>query len=243
MSNLEPRDDKEEFLRALEEKRPDLMKQPLSSESRDIAADALRGTNLKMNMLSSIPMICKGDMGCPVSDSCPLWQQGLRDEILNKPCPIELSMVRQFFLDYVEEFEVDTARMAEVSLIRDLVDQEIQQIRKSWVLGREHFIQENVVGLDQDGKVITKKELHQAVEFEDKILRRKKDLRNALLATREAKAKAGSSLKDTAQNLADIMTNIRQMEIDKDKKSRLEQGKGMRDDYIDAEIVEEEDEA
>lgn len=238
MSNLpEKPEEKETFLEALENMRPDLMYPELMTKGSDKVSGAFSPSAIKAGMLSSIPMMCAGN-DCIIADQCPLVAEGIAP--VGKPCPIEASIVRQFFLDYAEELQVDTTRMAEVSLLRDLVDQEVQQIRKSWVLSREHFIQENVVGLSEDGEVIMKKELHQAVDYEDRLLKRKKDLRNALLATREAKLKTGEGKRDSAQEMATLLTQMRQMDIEREKAMRVEAGLDYRDDYIEAEIVKEE---
>jgi hypothetical protein len=36
-------------------------------------------------------------------------------------------------------------------MVRDLVDQEVQYLRKTKLLSKEHFIQENIIGIDKDG--------------------------------------------------------------------------------------------
>lgn len=230
------------FMAEFEQLRPDIMYSDIWDESQQaVAAELLRPTRVKMGMLSSIPMNCRASE-CAFAPSCPLLKEGLAP--LNKPCPIEMSFVKQFFEDYVDELNVDVSRMVEVSLVRDLVDQEIQQIRKTWILRQEHFIQENVAGVDSDGNVITKKELHQAVDYEDRILKRKEKLRNALLATREAKAKSGQVQVDSAQAIASLMHDVRQVEIEREKMLRLRLGIENVDDYIeadDAEVVEEGD--
>lgn len=230
------------FFREFEKLRPDLMYSEGWSESeRDEAVEYLRPARVKTGMLSTIPMFCRGEE-CAFAQSCPLLKKGLAP-VGKSSCPIEMAYVQQFFYDYIRELEVDVDRMAELSIVRDLVDQEIQHIRKTWLLSQEHFIQENVVGIDQDGKVITKKELHQAVEYEDRILKRKEKLRNALLATRESKAKVGQNAADSAQILSSIMDEFRQVELEEEKARRKALGLEEVDDYIvEAELVEEETE-
>lgn len=147
-------------------------------------------------------------------------------------------MVKAFFDAYVEELDVDVTKMVEVSMVRDLVDQEIQQNRAAWTLSLEHFIQENPLGIDSEGRVIMKKELHLAVELQDKIYRRKEKLRSALLATREARAKAGQGQLDTAQVMSNILAEVKKVE--RAREQQLLQKVGF-SDYEDAEIVDNEE--
>jgi hypothetical protein len=124
-------------------------------------------------------------------------------------------------------------------MVRDLVDQEVQYLRKSKLLAKEHFVQENIIGVDRDGNPIFKKELHLAVELEDKLHKRRKDLRNQLLATREAKAKIGQVQLDTAQAISDIIGKVQSIEISREKLLKQKMGTAELDNYIiDSEAVE-----
>jgi hypothetical protein len=174
---------------------------------------------------------------CPVAKTCPLLQKNLAP--IGRPCPIEMAMVRQFFIDYVEELGVDTDRMVEVSMIRSLVDQEIQYLRTSKILSLDHFIQENVIGVNPEtGEPIMKKELHMAVELQDKIHKRMERLRSQLLATRESRAKAGQIMLDTAQTIANLMDESAKVDQIRDAVIRKKLGKADVDTYIEASEAE-----
>jgi hypothetical protein len=145
-----------------------------------------------------------------------------------------MAMVAQFTAEYMEQLDVHSDNLIEVSMIRDLVDQEVQYLRKTKLLAKEHFIQENIIGVDQEGSPILKKELHMAVELEDRLHKRRKDLRNQLLATREAKAKAGQMQADSAQAISDILYKVQSVQIEKEKLLRQKLGTYEVDDYIEA---------
>jgi hypothetical protein len=117
-------------------------------------------------------------------------------------------------------------------MVRDLVDQEVQYLRKTKLLAKEHFIQENIIGVDQEGNPILKKELHLAVELEDRLHKRRKDLRNQLLATREAKAKTGQVQLDTAQAISEIIHKVQSIEKENQKLIKKKLGSYDIDDYI-----------
>lgn len=176
---------------------------------------------------------------CPYAEICPLMQKNIAPK--NLPCPLEMAMVQQFVKEYIEELGVDPDNLIEVSMVRDLIDQEIQQQRTSWTLSLEHFIQENVVGISPNGEVIQQKQLHLAVELQDKLQRRKRDIRNQLLATREAQAKAGQGQLDSAQMMSSLMDSLRKMEVEKKRTLAELTGQISKDDYIDAEEVSDEE--
>jgi hypothetical protein len=153
-----------------------------------------------------------------------------------------MSMVSQFTGEYMEQLDVSPDNLVEVSMVRDLVDQEVQYLRKTKLLAKEHFIQENIVGIDPNsGEPIMKKELHLAVELEDRLHKRRKDLRNQLLATREARAKVGQVQLDTAQAISEIIYKVQSIENEKGKLLRQKLGTYEIDDYItDSEASKEE---
>jgi hypothetical protein len=237
MGDVERYDNKESFLDALGDMRPDLFfPEAWNQDQKAKAVETIRPRNTRASIFTSIPMKCHGE-ACYVAESCPLLAQNLAP--LNMPCPIEMAMVKDFMQEYMEELGVEPDNLIEVSMLRDLVDQEIQYMRKTKVLAQENFITDNVVGVDPQGNVITRKELHLAVELEDKLHRRKKDLRNQLLATREARARVGQSTLDTAQAISNIMDNVRELEAQKERVLRQAMGTLYKDDYlVEAEVVQ-----
>jgi hypothetical protein len=239
MSELEKPDNKNNFMKQFESLRPDLFfPDHWTDDQKEKAVDLIRPQKTRSAMFSSIPMNCEAEK-CIFAATCPLMKENLAPK--NKPCPIEMSMVAQFTAEYLEQLDVNPNNLVEVSMVRDLVDQEVQYLRKTKLLAKEHFIQENIIGIDRDGQPILKKELHLAVELEDKLHKRRKDLRNQLLATREAKAKVGQVQLDTAQAISDIIGRVQAVESQREKLLKKKLGTSELDDYIiDSEVVEEQ---
>ncbi len=233
-------DEKTAFMLEMEKLRPDLMYPEIYKESNVKVVEELRPNKIKVGMLSAIPMQCRGN-NCPVAKTCPLLMQNLAP--VGSLCPIEMSMVQQFFQAYVEELGVDTDRLVEVSMVRSIVDQEIQYFRKTKLLSLEHFIQDNVVGIDsKDGTPIMRPELHMAVELEDRIHRRMERLRNQLLATRESRAKIGQSSVDASQTISNLIEKVNEMNRLSSQLLKKKLGKALEDEYIDAvEVVNSSD--
>lgn len=232
MSELE-KVDKNKFMKEFESLRPDLFfPDTWSDEDKQKAVDLVRPQKTRTSMFSSIPMNCEASK-CIFASTCPLIKENLAPK--GSPCPIEMSIVAQFTAEYMEQLDVVPENLVEVSMVRDLVDQEVQYIRKTKLLAKEHFIQENIVGVDSDGQPILKKELHLAVELEDRLHKRRKDLRNQLLATREAKAKIGQTQLDTAQAISDIVSKVQSIEIQREKLLKQKLGTYDVDEYIEIE--------
>src|SRR5210317_1327571 len=231
MSELESVN-KNKFMKEFESLRPDLFfPDSWDSDDKDRAAELLRPQKTRTSMFSSIPMNCEAEK-CVFASTCPLLKENLAPR--GNPCPLEMSIVAQFTAEYMEQLDVHPDNLVEVSMVRDLVDQEVQYMRKTKLLAKEHFIQENVIGVDQDGQPILKKELHLAVDLEDRLHKRRKDLRNQLVATREAKAKMGQSQIDSAQAISEIIGKVQERE----KLLRQKLGIHDIDEYIEVKEVE-----
>ena len=238
MSNIEKANNKNGFMKEFESLRPDLFfPDHWNEEQVNKAIELVRPQKTRTAMFSSIPMNCEAEK-CVYASTCPLLKENVAPK--NNPCPIEMSMVSQFTTEYLDQLDVNPNNLVEVSMVRDLVDQEVQYMRKTKLLAKEHFIQENVIGIDQDGQPILKKELHLAVELEDKLHKRRKDLRNQLLATREAKAKVGQVQLDTAQAISDIINKVQSIENQREKILKQKLGTYEIDDYIESQEIKDE---
>lgn len=236
MANVE-KVPKDSFMQKFESLRPDLFfPENWTDEDKEKAAGLIRPQKTRTSMFSSIPMNCEAEK-CIFADTCPLLKEKLAPR--GNPCPLEMAIVAQFTAEYMEQLDVHPDNLVEVSMVRDLVDQEVQYMRKTKLLAKEHFIQENVIGVDQDGQPILKKELHLAVDLEDRLHKRRKDLRNQLLATREAKAKIGQSQIDSAQAISDIIDKVQSIEIEREKLLKKKLGIYDVDEYIEVEPIKE----
>jgi hypothetical protein len=236
VANIE-KHNKDSFIKNFESLRPDLFfPEEWSQEEIDKAIDLVRPQKTRTSMFASIPMRCEAEK-CIFATTCPLLQENLAPK--GKACPLEMSIVSQFTSEYMEQLDVSPDNLVEVSMVRDLVDQEVQYIRKTKLLAKEHFIQENVIGIDSNtGEPIMKKELHLAVELEDRLHKRRKDLRNQLLATREARAKVGQVQLDTAQQISEIIQKVQNIEKEKNKILKQKLGTYDVDEYIEAQELE-----
>lgn len=233
-----PDEEKEEFFKKLDDLKPASYGQ--TSEMQQAYEGMFAPNEVKTGMLGTIPSKC--GKNCFYSTACPKHQNPDQfDPEAN--CPVEAALVHQLFQGYVNDLDVDTTRFSEVALVRDLVNQDVQQMRASAILSKEHFIQEVVAGISENGEVMTQPDLHKAVDYEDRVLKRKEKLRNALLATREARVKAGGGKMDDAQSVASMLHEVREYQNEIRKQTLEDAGYAHYDPYIedqveDAEVVE-----
>jgi hypothetical protein len=241
MKELEPIDAKTAFYNQFKELFEDDILPVEWDDSKKARAHELT-TNSRLNTarVASIPMVCRGS-ACPSHKVCPLYAEDLAP--LGESCPIEAKMIGMLMLGLMEELNVDPSSIIEVGMVRDLVDQEIQQLRKQNLLAQDDVIQENVIGVSESGEPIMKKELHLAVSWEDKIHKRKGALLKQLLATRESRVAAGAKVLDQAKNMAAALTAYADSERAKDKKILADLGILNKDNYIDVEDEEGNEES
>jgi hypothetical protein len=156
---------------------------------------------LKHGFSATVPMICTGEQ-CPYSAKCPLGTNN--NYAIGKDCPVEGTLLEMWHADYVKELGVDPDSKVDGALVGDLVFWEILEKRATEELAKKpEILQKNVAGFQQtsDGlKPVYKDEMNQIVNFLEKAQRQKLKIMNALIATREAKAK------DVSRIIADPST-------------------------------------
>lgn len=203
-------------------------------DTREEVMGIMRNTSITKARTASIPLICRGS-ACPASHSCPLYQRGIHP--LSKTCPIEAKLVYELMITIAEELDVDPESTLEMGMVRDVVDQEIQQLRKQNLLSVEDIIQENVVGVDESGDPIMKIDLHLAVTWEDKIHKRKAALLKQLVATRESRIKAGAQIASDAVTMSKVLEEYQRYSQNSThlaRVSQLTEAEKEVDDYIEA---------
>lgn len=231
MKEIERLSPKEAFLKQFEDNYKDnFLPADWSKEKKDRVAELTTGGKIKTSMFTSIPMNCTGPK-CVFASTCPLQKEDLAP--INHECPLEMSMVKNFLGEYMEQMEIDPENLIELGMIRELVDQDVQSLRKTKILAKEDFIQENVVGVDADGDPVVRKELHLAIDYEDKIFKRRQFLLKSLLATREAKAKAGMAQIDAAKTMSLLLDSYKKVKREEERELKRQMGYIDEDDYID----------
>lgn len=214
--NLPEPKNKDDFMEMVADLRPEIMYPELWSDdqAKTLERQGKSSMRTKKAMFANIPMTCRGDQ-CPVRMICPLYAKNQHP--LGEKCPVEANWVSDKMQSIMHELGVDSDNFLELSQVRSLVDLEIQYMRAGGMLADEGFITDEVVGVSPTGKPITKKSLALPVAYQESLLKRMKDIRNQLVATREAKIKAGHVVADQITEISEIMAEIEANDRKKDK--------------------------
>lgn len=237
MREIEPIDRKKQFLAQFENLfEEDYLPAGWDQKKKDKVAELTSPSRTKKAMFSSIPIVCRGDK-CVYAEVCPLLKENVAP--VGYACPIESKLVANTMGAYIEQFDIEDDNFIELSMVREMVDLEVQYMRQNKMLSMEHFIQENVVGIDADGDPILRKELHIAAELGEKLHKRRQTLFKSFLATRESRLKAGLAAIDPATLTAGLIHSYREQVQAIEEMTKAKMGIIDHDDYVDGEIVED----
>ena len=185
---------------------------------------------------SKIPRTC--------SPECPHDKNG-QCKLSNKPrkqrCPEEAAFVELLMRRYIESLDVPEDDMASISMIRDLVDIEIQLMRKQGILASSELVIMQTIAVDRQGREIQALVENPIVATDEKLKKRKAEIMKTLVATRESKIKLATDIgkvgelaraTDAFKKATALMRNGALSTIPED----------FRDDFIDAVIIEDDPE-
>lgn len=141
---------------------------------------------VKHGLYAAIPIVCKAH-ACPYAATCPLLQMDMAP--LGERCPIEISKILKGFETYSRELQIDEDNIVDMTLLKDLLDIEVQIDRANKKLANDaDFIQDVVVTISEHGDEITQPQIHKAVDFKDKLIKQKQNILQLLHSTRKDKA-------------------------------------------------------
>jgi len=149
-----------------------------------------------------LPMKCLAAK-CVYALSCPLQQEGKAPK--GESCPIEKLMIGYMTEQYVASLGIDPQNYVEMSMLADIIEMEIYDLRVSGELSISALLIDQAVGVGPDGEPILRKEASPALDAKLQIKKHKDTLRRSFLATREIKAKYKMrELKDFSQVLSEL---------------------------------------
>ena len=151
---------------------------------------------MKHGATASVPILCTGPL-CIFAARCPFQQ--ISKAPIGKPCIWELSLMKQWQLNYLEEYNVDMENFTEMTLINELVEIELHLHRVNLYLAKDAEsaigVVDNVVGVDKKGNTVVRKEISQHVELREKLFNRKHRLVKYLVGDRQEQYKKEAALK------------------------------------------------
>lgn len=176
---------------------------------------------------AAVPLICSEK--CPFKQKCPLFLDkkapfGLR-------CPIEELLLRKIVVQYIEEFDIDPSSRTELSLVSELAEIEIYQMRISSLMASSEEYAGLMITQDHagtmDGDIISKLEVNPLVDLKDRLMARRHRILKLLVADPQEKYKKQAALKqvpkdDYSTEMARIAGEIRTIKgAIEESKSRL----------------------
>ena len=119
-------DIKNEKVKALFDNLPTCMTEGRTFTIAEVNMVATQLKSLKHGIMVRTPMICRGPE-CSVKDWCSLYELGVHP--LLKPCPLEIAHVEHLMTTMISNLGIDTDNAIEMSLLGDLVQAEIMDMR------------------------------------------------------------------------------------------------------------------
>lgn len=148
---------------------------------------------VKHGMFAAIPIICKGE-DCPYRSTCDVDPTILP---IGYRCPIEMGAIMSRFEFWCKHFNVDTSSdvisdidAVDATLIRDLVDNEIQVLRaENRIALSADFIGRTISTVDNKGTAYYTDEVTPEATFKLQLLDKRYKILQLLNSTRKDKAK------------------------------------------------------
>lgn len=175
---------------------------------------------LSSGLRATMPITCYGDK-CPFKLQCPLHQIGKAP--VGKACPIESMLLDLYTKRYIDEFEVDSDYMSEVTTMTMLAATHVLEMRALILLGKDDGenpdgLVKNVVGFNNDEEPIVQLQEHPAFNIIERAWRWRKNLLESLVGTRKEKYKRDAVSGNISPNsvssaAADMRSTIEKLSI------------------------------
>lgn len=167
---------------------------------------------LKHGMFAGIPLICKKDK-CPYSAVCTIPED---HRIVGNRCPIEIGAIMSRFDSWCAHFLIESdgdyikdEDLVDATLIRDLVDNEIQILRaENRVAINSDFIAKTISTIDSKGKAYYEDSVSPESEFKLQLLDKRYKILQLLNSTRKDKAKEMKLELNPSQQAMSIFNKI-----------------------------------
>lgn len=158
----------------------------ISKENHEVIDRSYTAFSSEFGLYASIPMLCKGE-SCVYAELYPelhgdLTQPGER-------CPVEVAIILSRYEQYKEDLQIDPEDAVDMSILRDVIDYDVQIVRaENKVAVEGDFVKDVVVGVSQTGQEIVQEQVTAASEYKQRIQNARNKALNLLNSTRKDKA-------------------------------------------------------
>lgn len=158
----------------------------LSDKGKEAVSKALSLYNTEFGLYASIPMMCKGDE-CVYAQLFPELHEGLSEE--GQRCPVEIALIMSKYEAYKKELEIQEEDAVDMSILRDVIDYDVQIVRAENKMAMEgDFVKDVVVGVNEAGVPLTQEQISQAAQYKANIQNKRNSALKMLNSTRKDKA-------------------------------------------------------
>ena len=163
--------------------------------------------------ISTVAMICTGSQ-CQIKEMCPYWKNEAVP--LGEICLVEAQLIREWVERYIIEFSVDISRTTELQLVSELAEISVYERRiNSYIsINSPMMLQEVVAGVDSQGNAYYNLDIAKAFEIKDRLKKQRMKILDAMLATRDRKAKlvvAAASANSNLNELSSLKKRINEL--------------------------------
>ena len=173
----------------LAEKAPSPWK--LSTKGKEAVSHGVAMFQTSFGLYAAIPMLCKGEE-CPYAQLFPEMHDGAVED--GERCPVEVSFIMSKYQQYMKELMIEEEDAVDMSLLRDLIDFDIQILRADNRIAIEGgFTEEQVVAVSEaTGEPIYRESVTAVAEYKDKVQNKRNKTLELMNSTR--KDKEGSKI-------------------------------------------------
>jgi hypothetical protein len=159
------------------------------------------------------PMYCAGPM-CPFAQRCPL--QSINKAPIGKQCLIEVQLMKEWIMRYIEEYDVDPNNFTEVAYVNELAEIEVLLMRLNMNIAKAEnaeLIIDQEVGATNQGDPIIQKNVSPFMDLKDRLQSRRSKIIKLMVGDRQEKYKKEAALKvkldaDPSSRMAQMRTKI-----------------------------------
>lgn len=158
----------------------------LSKKGREVVSRAIELNRTEFGLYASIPMVCKGE-DCIYAELYPELHEGLSET--GERCPVEVAMIMTRYEAYTNELDISAKDAVDMSILRDVIDCDIQITRAENKMAIEgDFVKDVTVGVNEAGVPVTQEQISQAAQYKEKIQAKRNTALKLLNSTRKDKA-------------------------------------------------------
>lgn len=177
---------------------------------------------LKHGLMAQVPIVCRNS-NCPYVSTCYIDP---KERPKNGRCPIEISMILTLFDKYCGFLDVGEDDIVDLSLVRELVDLDVQLMRADhYMAANPDFVEDVVYFVNEDGMPITKPEIARVVEYKERLRRERHRILQLLNSTR--KDRESSQVKrDPSSLAAEVISKARELGLYKTIEVKTQESEG-----------------